>query len=300
MTRSTFSALLGAALLWPCTPLFVTANAQRPNIAPAPNTASLPRAIATITPPPHRAVLGVALRTGSRADTLGLEIGEVMPNGPAHKAGLVQGMRLDAINGVSLRVSADDAADPMTADAGYRRLQRILASLEAGEVVELRVRDGQGQRTVSLTTVSNASLAQSQALDITSRLRAASERIPRAALGMAVISSGNARDTLGLFITAVSATGPADSAGVIEGERIAAINGVDVRVPHEDIADARAGFARVNRLGRAIAALAPGDVVTLRVFGHGRFREVRLAAGQAATVGTPALTLRVPGLGAAR
>jgi serine protease Do len=301
MTRSAIRALVAAAVLWPFNPLWTLANAQRPATppapAPAPRIAIMPRGMATLAPSTSRAALGVGLRTGSRADTLGLEITEVTPDGPAAKAGLTDGMRIEAINGVSLRLSAADANDPLTADAGYRRLQRVMAEVEPGDTVELRVLEGTSRRTVSVATVSNAELARARAVTVSSNARVLRETMAnRAALGIGVSSSGNARDTLGVFITSVTTKGPADSAGVIEGERIAAVNGVDVRVPPEDAGDERAGAARVNRLMRTIEALAPGDRVTLRVFGGGRYREVQVTAGKASEVGGGPRVLRLPGL----
>ncbi len=299
MTRSAFRTLFAAAVLWPFTPLWTLADAQRPSIAPtpAPRIAVMPRGVATITASATRASLGVGLRTGSGADTLGLEIMDVTPDGPAAKAGLVSGMRLEAINGVSLRLSAIDANDPLTADAGYRRLQRAMADVEPGDVVELRVADGTSRRTVSVATISSAELARARAVSVSTNARGMREAMAnRAALGIGVSSSGNARDTLGVFITSVTTRGPADSAGVIEGERIAAVNGVDVRVPREDVGDGRAGTARVNRLMRTIEALAPGDRVTLRVFGGGRFRDVQLTAASASELGGGSLMMRLPGL----
>ncbi len=245
-----------------------------------------PRAMAFALADANRAVLGVGLSTGTRADTAGLEITEVTPDGPAAKAGLVAGARIEAINGVSLRISADDAADPLTADAGYRRLQRELGKAKPGDAVELRVREGTGVRTVTLTTVSAADLARSRVATVAPRLRGVRESLEsRAALGLGVGSAGNARDTLGVFVTSVTDKGPADQAGVVEGERIAAINGVDVRVPREDAEDAQARQARVARLLREVEKAAPGDRIALRVYGGGRYRDVTVTAGKASEFG---------------
>jgi C-terminal processing protease CtpA/Prc len=95
-------------------------------------------------------------------------------------------------------------------------------------------------------------------------------------VGVSIGGSGSVRDTLGLFVSSVIAGGPADKAGIIEGERIAAVNGVDVRVAREDIEDMSASSARVSRFTREVQKAAPGSTVTLRVFGNGRYREVSL------------------------
>jgi predicted metalloprotease with PDZ domain len=259
-------------------------HAQDPQIRI--RTLEAPRAMALAMADANRPVLGVALSTGTRADTAGLEILDVTPDGPAAKAGLAVGARIEAINGVSLRISADDAADPLTADAGHRRLQRELGKAKAGDAVELRVREGTRVRTVTVTTVSAADLTRAQVAAVSPRLRGVRESLEqRAALGLGLGSAGNARDTLGVFVTSVTGAGPADQAGIVEGERIASINGVDVRVPREDAEDPGARQARVARLLREVEKAAPGDRIALRVYGGGRYRDVTVTAGKASEFG---------------
>ena len=241
---------------------------------------------------PDRASLGVSLRTGTVADTAGLEVLDVTENGPAAKAGLTDGVRLLAINGVSLRISSDDASDPLTADVAWRRLQRELGKVKAGDAVTLTVQDGRGTRTVTLTTVTARALEQTRLAGVTARTPSREERAAsrealanRAALGVSLATLGNARDTLGVFVSSVVTDGPAERAGIVEGDRIAAINGVDLRVPREDVADPMAGQARVSRLQRELAKAAPGATMTLRVYSGGRTRDVTVTAGKASDVG---------------
>lgn len=238
---------------------------------------------------PNRAVLGVRLRSGTPADTAGLEVLDVVVDGPAAKAGVTEGARIIAVNGVSLRVSADDAADPLTADVAWRRLQRELGRVTAGDAVELQLRDASGTRTVRAETVAERDLRRARARTVAplvEELRTSRASLEdRAALGMSLASAGNARDTLGVFITRVVTDGPADAAGIIEGDRISAINGVDLRVPKEDVSDPMAGQARVSRLQRELGKVAPGDTVRLRLVSAGRSRDVTVTAGKASEVG---------------
>lgn len=230
----------------------------------------------------NRPVIGVSLSVGALGDTLGLEVQEVTADGPAAKAGIAVGSRLQEINGVSLRISAADAADPLTADAGYRRLQRELGKLKAGDPVSLRVLTGGQSRMVNVTTASAQDLEGGLGARARAPLALARQAMgDRAALGLSIGSAGNARDTLGVFISAVVADGPAEQAGIIEGERIAAINGVDVRVPREDVRDGTAASARVSRFMREVEKASPGDKMTLRVFANGRYRDVVVTAGKA-------------------
>ena len=59
----------------------------------------------------------------------------------------------------------------------------------------------------------------------------------RAALGLELRATGTRRDTLGVFVDAVTPKGPAENAGIIEGDRIAAIKGVDLRTAAGDTDD---------------------------------------------------------------
>ncbi|HWL39154.1 MAG TPA: PDZ domain-containing protein [Gemmatimonadaceae bacterium] len=118
----------------------------------------------------------------------------------------------------------------------------------------------------------------------------------RAALGVELRATGTRRDTLGVFIAAVTPKGPAEAAGIVEGDRIAAINGVDVRSAAGDIDDAYTNGLASHRLTREVHKLAPGARVTLRVYSGGRFRDVSVTAGRASEVLRQAgvLSLRMP------
>lgn len=115
-------------------------------------------------------------------------------------------------------------------------------------------------------------------------LRMDSAMAKRAALGLELRATGTRRDTLGVFIEAVTAKGPAESAGIIEGDRIAAINGVDLRTPVADVDDSYSNGLATHRLTREVQKLTPGSRVTLRVYSGGRFRDVQVVAGKASDV----------------
>lgn len=223
-----------------------------------------------------RAVLGVTLGSASGVDTAGVRIDDVDTNGPAAKAGVKAGDVITEINGVSLLVTAADAADLALAGMSQRRLQRTMAKAKPGDEVELRVRSSGTSRLVKVKTVSAADLDGSRA-GAASRVRA-DDRDQYGAIGVSIGGSGTVRDTLGLFVSSVVAGGPAEKAGVVEGERIAAVNGVDVRVPKEDVEDMTSAPARVNRFVREVQKTAPGGSVSLRVYSNGRYRDVALKA----------------------
>jgi C-terminal processing protease CtpA/Prc len=264
----------------------VTVRGEAQELPMRVRTIETPRAFAySITTDRNRPVIGVAVSYGTKNDTLGLQVEDVTPESPAAKAGITAGSRLQEINGVSLRLSADDAGDPLTADAGYQRLQRELGKVKVGDAVSLRVLSNGQTRTVSVTTA-RVDDFDGMFTQLRTPVRTTRESLEnRAALGLSLGSSGSARDTLGVFVSSVVTDGPAEKAGVFEGDRIAAINGVDVRVPREDARDDMAASARVSRLQREVSKLAPGDRVTLRVFSNGRYREVEATAGKASELG---------------
>jgi len=217
----------------------------------------------------NRAVVGITTSTGSARDTLGVLVSSVTPGGPAEKAGLEEGNRIAAINAVNLKLAAADVGDWEMASAMTRRLTRELGKLKPGDEVELRVYSSGQTRTVRVKTVASDSLYRSSR-----RIRV--DEDDRAALGVSLGSVGSKRDTLGVLIMGLEDDGPAAKSGLEEGNRIAAINGVDLRVSREDAGDEFISSAKVGRLQRELEKLKAGDEVTLRVYGGGRTRELRV------------------------
>jgi hypothetical protein len=85
-------------------------------------------------------------------------------------------------------------------------------------------------------------------------------------------------------VEAVTPKGPAEAAGIIEGDRIASINGVDLRTSAGDTDDSYANGLAAHRLSREVQKLTPGGRVNLRVYSGGRFRDVQVTAGKASEV----------------
>lgn len=97
----------------------------------------------------------------------------------------------------------------------------------------------------------------------------------RAMLGISTGSSGR-RDTLGLFIETVTDGSPADKAGLEEGNRIASINGVNLKVAREDAGESDMSGAMTNRLVREMRKIKAGDEVTLQVWSDGHYKTVKV------------------------
>ncbi|HKP16740.1 MAG TPA: PDZ domain-containing protein [Gemmatimonadaceae bacterium] len=226
-----------------------------------------------------RAALGVnTSSTGTRRDTLGLLITSIVRGGPAEKAGLEEGNRIAAINSVSLRANAADIDDYESANTLQRRLVRELEKAKPGDEVELRVyREGRTQ-AIRVRTVSSDSLFKRAT---TYRRVSREDMDERPALGFGLGSSGSRRDTLGVLVMSVQDSSPAARAGLEEGNRIAAINGVNLRVAREDAEDQVLARAKAQRLMREVSQLKPGDNVTLRVYANGQYRDVTMKVARA-------------------
>ena len=244
----------------------------------------------------NRAVIGVTTSTGSARDTLGVLVTSVTPGGPAERAGIEEGNRIAAVNGVNLRLAPVDVGDWDMSSAMSRRLTRELGKAKPGDEVELRVYSSGQTRSIRLRTVAADSLYRSSRVF-------GEDTDDRAVLGISLGSSGSRRDTLGVLIMGLDDEGPAAKAGLEEGNRIVSINGVDLRVAAQDAGDEFIGSAKVSRLHREMEKVKPGDEVTLRIYsGAGRFRDVRLKTVSMSDLprrrgmifGRPGMPLRAP------
>src|ERR1051325_9767187 len=220
-----------------------------------------------------RAAIGVTTSSGANArDTLGVLVSMVYPGSPAEKAGIEEGNRIASINGVSLKLAPADVGDYQMAGVMTRRLTRELDRLRPGDDVDLRVYASGQTKSIKIKTVDPS--------DLYHRGGVAREDDP-AALGLSLALTGSARDTLGVFVMTVDGNGPAAKAGIEEGNRIASINGVDVRARHTDDDDFAVRAAGVRRLEREIAKLRPGEDAELRVYSGGQQRTVKVKAMRA-------------------
>jgi S1-C subfamily serine protease len=226
----------------------------------------------------ERAALGIGTRGGSKRDTLGLLVTSVSPGGPAEKAGIEEGNRIAAMNGVNLKLSPADAGEPDMSDALSRRLMRELRKVKAGDQVELKVYADGKYRTVKVTTKSLGDLAGDG--DGAQR-RWRFDEDSHGVIGLEIGGGGSKRDTLGLLITGVESDGPAAKAGIDEGDRVQSVNNVDVRVSRDDAGDESIRRAKGKRLYRALHDLAPGDSVQLSIWSAGQVKRVRLTAVKA-------------------
>ena len=227
-----------------------------------------------------RAVLGVSTASSSsERDTLGVLISSVTPGGPAEKAGLEEGNRIAAVNGVNLRLSPADAGEDDMRGIASRRLTREMRKVKAGDEVSLRVYAAGAFRDVRVRTVAADSLSPRRVR--VSRAERREQMENRAVLGLNLSATGSRRDTLGPMVVRVESDGPAEKAGVVEGDRVQSVNGVDLRVSREDAGDDFVANARLNRFRRTLREIKPGDRVELRVISGGQARTVQVTAVRA-------------------
>lgn len=238
-----------------------------------------------------RAVIGVTTSTGDARDTLGLLVTDVTSDSPAGKAGIQEGDRIQSINGIDLQLQRIDLGDSEMADAMARRLTRELGKVKPGDSVTLRVYHNGQARSVTVKTVNSEDLYGNPMAKMTGEME------NRAALGVSLAVTGSKRDTLGVLIVGVDDDSPAATAGLEEGNRIAEINGVNLRVDREDAGDHYVSSARLQRLQKAMAKVRPGDDVTLQLYADGRFKTVHVRAVKASTLENAARTFMFRGDG---
>jgi S1-C subfamily serine protease len=99
---------------------------------------------------------------------------------------------------------------------------------------------------------------------------------PRAIIGISTSSGATARDTAGVLVSSVRQGSPAERAGVEEGNRIASINGVSLKLSPTDVGDDQMSGVMIRRLSRELDKLKPGDEVDLRVVANGQTKSLKI------------------------
>lgn len=97
----------------------------------------------------------------------------------------------------------------------------------------------------------------------------------RAMIGVSTRTSGK-RDTLGLLVESVTRDGPADKAGIEEGDRLVSVNSVNLRLSAADAGESDMDGVATRRLIRELEKLKAGDEVELRYYRDGSTKSVRV------------------------
>ena len=221
----------------------------------------------------NRAILGITTGSSGKRDTLGVLVESVTTGSPADNAGVEEGNRIASINGVNLKLAREDAGESDMSGAMTNRLSREMRKAKPGDEVTLQLWTGGAYKTVKLKAVS--------ADDLSPARHTMADMAERAVLGLSLSATGSKRDTAGVFVLSVTEDGPAEKAGIGEGDRIASVNGVDLKVPREDMGDGNVSGARVQRLQREVHKLKVGQIADLVVVSGGRSRTVKVTAVKA-------------------
>lgn len=99
---------------------------------------------------------------------------------------------------------------------------------------------------------------------------------PRAIIGVTTTSAASSRDTLGVLVSSIRSGSPAEKAGIEEGNRIASVNGVSLRLNAADVGDEQMAGVLSRRLSRELDKLKPGDEVTLQVYASSQMKTVKI------------------------
>jgi serine protease Do len=108
------------------------------------------------------------------------------------------------------------------------------------------------------------------------RMRTFSADEPRAVIGVTTTGGSTNRDTLGVLVASVRSGSPAEKAGLEEGDRIASVNGVSLKLAPADVGDYEMSSAMSRRLTRELDKLKPGDDVELRVVANGQTKSIKV------------------------
>jgi S1-C subfamily serine protease len=103
-------------------------------------------------------------------------------------------------------------------------------------------------------------------------------------LGLGVSFSGTDRDTLGVLVASITPGGPAEQAGINQGNRLAEINGVNLRLDAADVGQPGASDLVFRRLSRAMRAVRSGGEISVRAYSGGRYRSVTIQTTKAPVI----------------
>lgn len=109
--------------------------------------------------------------------------------------------------------------------------------------------------------------------------------VPRVGIGVTTTSDVTARDTLGVLVAEVRSGSPAEKAGIEEGNRIASINGVSLKLAAADVGEPDMAGIMTRRLTRELEKLKVGDEIDLRVYANGQTKSVKVKTVAPESVG---------------
>lgn len=221
-------------------------------------------AVQTLAGLPQAQVQGPQLK-----DENGVLVGGVFTDSPADKAGIARGDILLQVDGKDINTNAD--------------LKTILAGHKVGDALNLTVKHGDAQKSVSVTLAEQPAVSTTTQNNTPSNNGQTPQKSTRQAvpyLGIVPIGAGEYRGMGGFFgpggklqkgaasglIVQVATGSPAEKAGLKVGEKITAVDGQAIDAQHT--------------LSSLISGHKPGDSVKLSVTAaDGSTRDVTVALG---------------------
>ena len=101
-------------------------------------------------------------------------------------------------------------------------------------------------------------------------------REPRAVIGVTTTGARDQPRHARRARDSVRTGSPAEKAGIEEGNRIASVNGVSLKLAAADVGDEDMAGVMTRRLTRELDKLKPGDEVDLRVYANGQTKSVKV------------------------
>jgi serine protease Do len=212
----------------------------------------------------------------------GFLVTDVTANSPADKSGIKGGYKISSINGRQVPLGGDVilAVDNKT----IRKIDDILTYLErekkVGDAVDLTIfRDGK-QQEINLTLAARP-VSDQQALQ-----QEAQEQRPSIGISGTNITPEIARAMnltqvrQGVLVLDIIAKGPADKAGLRGGDKVANINGTEIRLGGDIITKIDNQTVRnMNELISYLKTKDVGDVVHLQVLRDGKVKNIGITLG---------------------
>ena len=212
----------------------------------------------------------------------GFLVTDVTANSPADKSGIKGGYKISSINGRQIPLGGDVvlAIDNKT----IRKVDDILTYLErekkVGDAINLSIfRDGK-QQEINLTLAARPSSDQ-QALQQEGQEQRPSLGISGINITPEIARAMNLTQVRqGLLVVDIIAKGPADKAGLRGGDKVANINGTEIRLGGDIIIKIdNQTVSNMNELISYLKTKDVGDVVHLQVLRDGKVKNIALTLG---------------------
>jgi len=208
------------------------------------------------------------------SDQRGALVEEIVPNGPAAKAGLNGSNQQVTINGIDVPVGGDviTAIDGQTVNTMDDVIAYLTDHTEVGQKITLTILRNGKEMSVDVTLQARPSQNN---ITSTSQTQAANNQVRLGIVGLPVDSSvaqsmGLPADQQGILVERVDANSPADQAGVQGSTQPATIQGQEILVGGDIILKIdNQSVTQVPELASALQQYQPGDQIQLTILRNG-------------------------------